>query len=524
MTKGPERSVQTGRGTVARAAALIALGNILSRLLGLARDSAIAHFFGAGGAVSAFGLALRVPQMTYDLLMGGLISAALVPVLSEYTAEARREELWSIASRFCSLATVVLAGAVLLLEGTAPWIVALMGGGFSAGLQEQATTLLRLMAPALLCMGLTGAITGLLYALKRFAFPAFATALFNAGIVAAVLLFHEHLDIASAALGVLVGAMLQLLLQLPGLRGVRLRPTLHFSHPAVGQILRLYLPVLLGVIISMLGTGIDSRLASGSWESTIAWMRNATTLIQTAIGLIATAISLAVLPSLSRAAAEHDEATYRSTLGLGLRLILTLVLPATAVLYALGQPIVALLFEHGEFFAHDTTMVTWALYFYLIGLPFAAVDQLLIFAFYARKDTLRPNLVGAYCIGIYLLFALPLVGQWQMFALVIANSAQWLWHAIFMLLLLRRYIGWPHGERVGATLVRAVAAAAVTGLAAWGTAALVERATGPAGTLGYLTTVAVGGLAALGIYAGLAMLLRLEEVRALWKAFRARWR
>ncbi|MGB9724144.1 MAG: murein biosynthesis integral membrane protein MurJ [Chloroflexia bacterium] len=517
---GIEAEAGAGRGAVARAASLIGLGNILSRLLGLAREGAIAHYFGAGGPVSAFRLALQIPQIAYDLLIGGLVSAALVPVFSEYAAREDREELGRLVSAFCSLAAVLLALVVLLLEVLAPWAVAIMGGGLEAQYQAQAVADLRLVAPALLFLGLSGALSGLLYALKRFTYPAFATAVFNAGIVLLILLTGRLLGIAGAAVGVVVGAFLQLALQLPGLRGTHLRPTRHLAHPALKRILLLYLPVLLGVAISIVGTVIDRRLASETGASSIAWMQNATTLIQTPLGLIAAAVSLAVLPSLSRASASRDERAFQSQLGLGLRLILTLVVPATVGLYALGRPLIALLFEHGAFMPDDTRMVTLALYLYLLGLPFAAVDQLLIFAFYARRDTLRPNLVGAYAIGIYLLFALPLVGRWGMFALVLANSAQWTWHALFMLLLLHRQVGWPKGERIGATLWRSLAAAAGMGLAAWGTALGLETWLGEAGTLPRLLSLGAALAVAVVVYPGLAVALRLEEVKIAWEALR----
>jgi putative peptidoglycan lipid II flippase len=183
---------------------------------------------------------------------------------------------------------------------------------------------------------------------------------------------------------------------------------------------------------------------------------------------------------------------------------------------------VALLYEHGAFTPHDTTMVTWALYLYLIGLPFAAVDQLLIFAFYARKNTLVPNLVGVYVVGIYLLFALPFVGKWGMFALVIANSAQWTWHALLMLLLLRKQAGWPRGQRIGATLARALLASAVMGLAAWATAALLGRFLSGSGLGSRLASTAGAVAVGAAVYLGLAVVLRLEEVRVFWDALRSK--
>ncbi len=510
------------RAAVARAAGITAVGNILSRVVGLIRTMTVAHFFGAGGLVSAFTVAQQASQWVYDLLVGGNISAALVPVLSEYADAERRNELWRIASIFFTLATLVLAAMVLIMEAIAPWIIILAGGGLSAELQRTGVLLLRIITPSLLFLGLAGAVMGLLYTLKRFAFPAFASSVFNLGIVITIVVVHRPLNIVSAALGLLLGSVLQLGLQLAGLRDVRLRPALSLAHPAIRRILRLYLPVIFGVSAGIVGGLIDRRLASGVSESAIAWMQNATTLIQTALGLIAAAIAIAVLPTLSRAASERNEENYQSTLGLGIRMIVTLALPVTALMLAAGRPIVALLFQHGAFLPSDTTMVTRALSLYLIGLPFAAIDQVLIFAFYARKNTILPNMVQFFAIGVYLLFALPLVGRWGMSALVIANSAQWAFHALAMLLLFRQRIGWPQGQRIGATMIRALAATAGLGLAAWGAATLAGQLVDTGTLFGRTVVVAAAVTLGAAVYVGLAVLLRLEEVHVVWQAVRAR--
>ncbi|MGC8872906.1 MAG: murein biosynthesis integral membrane protein MurJ [Chloroflexia bacterium] len=509
--------IEGSRGPVARAAGLLGAGNMISRLLGLAREMAIAYFFGASGAASIFTLAQLVPNFLYDLLIGGQLSAALVPVLSEYAVARRKDEFWRLASIVLTFAATLLAGVVLLVDLFAPWVIRLTGGGLPDPLQRQAAALLRLMMPALLFLGLSGALTGILYALRRFFFPALATSVLNAGVIVTIFLTARRLGIAGAALGVVFGALLQVLVQIPGLREAHLRPCLDLSHPGLRKILALYGPVVLGVVIGMVGSVIDRRLASGTGEHSIAWMRYATTLIQTPLGLVAAAVSLAVLPGLSRADSAGDRERYEAMLGLGLRLILTLVIPASAGLLALGRPIVALIFERGEFTAYDTEIVTRALHLYLIGLPFAAIDQVLIFAFYARKNTLLPNLVQAYAIGIYLLFALPFVGKWGFLALVIANSAQWTWHAILMALLLWRQIGWPREQRIGQTFWRASVASGVMAVLAWGSARCLTSVLGAQGLRAQLIVVGAGVAIAVLTYAGMATLLRLEEIVVLWQ-------
>ena len=324
-------------GGIARAASIIALGNIASRVLGLVREQIIAYLFGASGLVSVFRVASTVPTMIYDLLIGGMLSAALVPVFSQVAEQEGRAALWALFSRVASLVAVVLAVLVLLLEVLAPQVAWLLGGGFDPDLQAALAQMIRILAPAVLFFGLSGVVTGLLYALKRFTYPAFGAAVFNLGIIVAAPLLAGRLDDFSLAVGVLLGSLLQLLIQTPDLRDVRLRFRLDLPHPALRRILKLYLPIALGLVVSNLQIAIDRRLASSTGESSIAWMANATTLIQLPHGLVAVAISLAVLPTLSRLSARDDMAGFRGTLGQGLRLVLVLIVPATLGLLVLGQ-------------------------------------------------------------------------------------------------------------------------------------------------------------------------------------------
>jgi putative peptidoglycan lipid II flippase len=500
---------------IARAAGIIALGNIVSRALGLIRVQLIAYLFGASGLASVFYIASAVPTMLYDLLIGGTLSAALVPVFSQVSEQEGRAALWAVFSRVASLMAIVLAAVVLLIEVLAPQIAWLLGGGYDAELQAALARMLRIMAPAVLFFGLSGIVTGLLYTLKRFTYPAFGAAVFNLGIVVAAPLLARRLDAFSLAVGVLLGSILQLLIQTPDLRDVRLRFSLDLGHPALRRILALYLPIGLGLLVSNAQIAIDLRLASGTGESSKAWMANATTLVQLPHGLVAVAISLAVLPTLSRLSARGDLAEFRATLGQGLRLVLVLILPATLGLLVLGRPIISLLFEHGEFVAYDTLWTARALYLYLAGLVFAAIDWPLNYAFYARHDTLTPALVGVLSVGIYLAVALSLVGPLGMLGLVLADSAKHFGHALTMIFLTRRRIGALAPLRLGLTAGKALLASA--GMAAVVLLALagVQALAGSEGLVArFLVVVIPGGLGLL-TFLSLANLLHIGEIRLL---------
>ncbi|MEJ2210255.1 MAG: murein biosynthesis integral membrane protein MurJ [Anaerolineae bacterium] len=502
-------------GGIARAASIIALGNIASRTLGLVRVQIIAYLFGAGGLVSVFYTASIVPTMIYDLLIGGTLSAALVPVFSEVAEHEGRPALWGLFSRVASLAAIVLAAVVLVVEALAPQLAWLLGGGYDAELQLALVRMLRIIAPAVFFLGLSGIVTGLLYALKRFTYPAFGAAVFNLGIVVAAPLLAGRLDAFSLAVGVLLGSTLQLLIQTPDLRDVRLRFKLDLAHPALRRILTLYLPIGLGIIVSNIQMTVDRRLASGTGESSVAWMANATNLIQLPHGLVAVAISLAVLPTLSRLAARHDVPAFRATLGQGLRLVLVLILPATLGLLVLGRPIISLLFQHGQFTAHDTLWTSRALDLYLLGLVFAAIDWPLNYAFYARHDTLTPALVGVLSVGVYLVVALALVGPLGMLGLVLADSAKHFGHALTMLFLTRRRIGALADLRLGRTAGKALLAAAVMAAVALLSLAGVQALAGAESLLARFLAVALPGALGLATFLGLAALLRIDEIRTL---------
>jgi putative peptidoglycan lipid II flippase len=319
---------------------------------------------------------------------------------------------------------------------------------------------------------LAGIITGGLHALRRFTLPAFTATVFNVAIIVAAVGGVQILGwgIEALALGLLLGAILQVALQLPGLRDARLRFALDLRHPDLRRIGKLYLPIILGLVISQIAIALDRNFASRTGEQSIAWMQFATTIIQFPLGLISAAIALAILPTLSRLASaiQVNADDFMDTLAMGLRLVLVLIIPATIALFVLAEPIVALLFERGAFTAYDTQQTALALRVYLLGLTFAAVDQPLVFAFYARQNTLTPALVGLLGVGFYLTAALlpTIFRPLQMTDLVLANSIQLTGHALVMLWLVNRIA--PIGGRgLGTTTLKALGSSLVMGVSLW---------------------------------------------------------
>ena len=449
---------------LARSASLLSLGAVASRVLGLAREMVIASYFGATGPVSAFTAASTAPKMLYDFLVGGMLSAALVPVLSDYArfnrnreevaeeSDVRHEgarvgpnpELVRLVGALLSLAVVSLAGLTLLMVVFAPQVAGLLAGGFDnfdPALLPLTARLLRLMAPVVWFISMAGLLTGVLFALQRFSVPALASAVYNLGIVVAAPVLAGRVGIVSLAVGVLAGSMVQFGLMAWDVRRAGLKLTVRWSHPALGRIVRLYLPIAAGLIVAQFQVGLDRRLASGTGVQSIAWMSKATTLQQMPLGMISVAISLAALPRLSQQFAAGDEGAYRATLARGLRMVIVMIVPLLVGLGLLAQPTVRLLFERGQFMAADTAQVVAALQVYLLGALFASIDFPLIYAFYARNDTLLPALVGVLSVLVYAVFALALIEGLGFLGLVWADTAKQGAHAVVMLGLLYWKLG-----------------------------------------------------------------------------------
>lgn len=563
---------------VARAALILMLGNVVSRLLGIVREQVIAGLFGATATTDAFTAAARVPTTIYDLLIGGMISAALVPIFSSYRDD--DPDLGRLASTVLNMALIALVLVAALLAAIAPQLMWVFGYGFDPQTQELSIRLVRVMMPAVVFMGASGILSGLLYSRRRFLLPALAISIYNGGIVAGAILFHNQLGITSLVVGVLLGAFFQLALQAFVFR--RVRYSLYFNpfHPQVRRILALYLPVALGLLVSALGIALDSNLASRTGEGNLAAMRFATTMIQFPLGLLAAATSFAVLPTLSRYAAamvapskegaasqepllpeaivdapafeaaigdrpvvmginpgmgqaetprakgsedaEPALTTYKATIALGIKVLLYTVLPATVGLIMLRFPLVQLLFQHGTFDADAASRTALAFLAYSPGLPAAAIDQLLIFSFYARRDTVTPVIVGVIGIGIYLIVALALIQPLGMAGLALANSAQWIVHAILMFLLLWRTVNGLGGLGLLKAALKAAAATTIMGLALVLAAPLLAGLIPPQGSSGQAGYILLSITLGLSTYVLALVLTGVEELRPLRQLVRDR--
>ncbi len=456
---------------IATATAIIFFGSLASRILGLVREQLAAREFGAGNDIAAFTVADNLNTLIYDLLASGLTQSALVPVLAVMVVSvaATRSELRKSTGALLGLGLLVSGVLTVLGMLFAPQLVGLMtnlaGNGAARGTQvtELAVESLRIVLPSLVFLTAATILTASLYALEKPIGPSLGFTARNAVIVISILLLGDRLGVRSMAVGVVVGAVLLTLVQLVSLQRQHALPelSLDFRNPAVSRVLRLYVPVFLGLIVSSGVVILDRNLAWSAEQDAVGAMRFATALVQLILGLVAAAVSLAALPGLSRAHSRNDEVAFAAQLSNALMFVSLLIIPAVLGMAALSVPIVDLLFEQGSTGPDAARLIVIALLIYLPGHLLAAYDQVLIFAFYARQNTVLPVTIGIIASSSYFIAAPLLASRYEMAGLVAANSIQLTIHTILMLFVGRQTFGMRPFVSLPGVVVRILLLAAI---------------------------------------------------------------
>jgi putative peptidoglycan lipid II flippase len=411
------------------------VGTALSRVLGLVRESVMSSRFGTGGETDAFVLADNVQSTIFELTSNGVLQAAMIPALAGL-AVAGSGALGEVRRAMGALLTLILAGTLTMtVLGIvfAPQVVELLTGLFDVGTPPDATTrslavdLVRWILPAIPLLGVASVMMAGLHAVGRPAAPAFGSATRNLIFIAATIALSAPFGVRALAIGTVLGALGIVLLQLPALvrAGILVLPNGSLGHPAVGTVIRLSIPVTASLVVTTAVLIVDRNLATGVSDGTVTSMRYATTLVQTVLGLVAAAVALAALPSLSRNFEEGDRAAFARTLRRALTFVTILIIPVTIGLAALAETVSRLVFQHGDNTPDAVDQVRIALLGYLPGTLAAGYAQVLLFAFYARKNTVTPFLIGVVAALGYGAVAFATVDRYGMTGLVVANSVQW---------------------------------------------------------------------------------------------------
>ena len=431
--------MRTFTGAVVRGAG----GTILSRVLGLVRDGAIAYAFGASAGYDAFLVALYIPQALRQVLGEGGLASAFLPVYAQARERGEGEAL-ARSALVCLL--LILPAVCALGVVLAPAYVPVLAAGFDPDTMAQSVALARWVLPLIGFISVAALAGGILNAHGRFFLPALSPAALNGGMILGAVLLSRltRPPILGLALGALVGGGAMVAVLLPPLRSlVRARGRLWPPHPALAEVGRRLVPSLGALVVAELNTLVDNRLASHLAPGSIATLQYAMRLFQLPLGVLAVSVSTAALPALSRWVAQGNREGFRRSLGQGFSATAALILPALVGLLLVGKPIVAVLFERGEFSAADTARTSAALAGYLCGLWAYALVYLFSRAWYALGRPYLPLLAGGAALLVNIGLNLWWVRLWGTFGLALATGVAGWVHALLLgVPLWRRERGW----------------------------------------------------------------------------------
>lgn len=493
-------------------------GFVASGVLGLVRLVVFSALFGTSDQMDAYAAAQRIPETLFTLVAGGALGSSFIPVFARFFAQDDDDGAWRLASAILSTVTIASIGLSLVIMLLAPQIIPpLLVPEARPDMQALTVELTQIMMVTVIIFSASGLLMGILNARQLFSLPALALSMNNIGQIAGALLLTPFFGIYGLAYGAVLGALLHLLIQLPGLRrvGARLRFLPDVRVPGVREVLVLMIPRVVGLAVVQINFLVNINLTSGMVDGSRTALVAAWQLMFFVLGVVAQSAGTAVYPTLSALAAAEDFDTFRLRLSSVMRGVLFLAFPATTILIVLGAPVIRLLLERGEWTAASTAGTAWALAFFAVGVAGHALLEVLSRAFYALSDTRTPVLIGIASIVLNIILSLVLIRiigspdqlQNGAFAgLALANSIATVLEALVLWWLLRRRIGGLRDRYILDGSVRTLAASLAMGVG-------IVVVTGLLPDLPVLIQLIAAAVAGALIFAGFALLLRIDEIR-----------
>lgn len=510
-TSAPAHGATLSGRRLAGATLVVMVFFVLSRVTGLAREVVIGAQFGTSPQLDAYLAAFRLPDLLFQLVAGGALGSAFIPTFAAHWAHDQRAAAWRLFSRVLNLMTLLLVVIALLVMGAAgPLVEWVIAPGFAPEQQALTAQLMRLMLISTVVFGASGLIMGALNATQHFLLPAAAPVFYNLAIILGAWLLAPHIGIFGLVVGVVSGAVVHLLVQLPGLWQVRAHYTLtlNVQDQSVREVMRLMGPRVLGLFFVQMHFLVNTILASGLTSGSLSALNYAWLLMLLPQGIFAQSIATAIFPTFATQVATGQVTALRHTFGQILRIILFFTIPAALLLYLLRIPLVAVLFQRREFTAESTALVGYTLQFYAAGLIAHSVVEIAVRAFYALHNTWTPVIVGVGAMLINIGLSFWWVQGLGHGGLALANSTATTLEMVLLLWLLRRQLGGFAYRPLGLAIGRQCLAAGMMGAGVWGWLHWQPLASSSS-----LVSTVGGLLIAGGLYLGATFLLRSEELQ-----------
>jgi putative peptidoglycan lipid II flippase len=509
----------TGR-TVARNTAIFSVLTGLSRIAGLMREIVASSYFATSGAFSAFTIAFQVPNVVRSLFADAALSAAFVPVFTELLEKGRRKEAFRLASTLFFLILTVLGAITVVFVVAAGVIMPLFTGDtFSAQLDHLTVGLSRVLFPVVLILGLNGLVVGILNAYDHFTIPALSPLVWNFVILACLVASNQILSgdekLYGYAIGVIAGTAVQFALALPQLAklGFKLHVSFHFRDPRVRQVLRLMLPVTIGLGLINFNLLINSTLGSLVSDDAPRAIDAAFRIYMLPQGMFSVAIATVLFPTLSRFAARKDFDGLRNLVGNGMRQVFLLLIPAAAATLALATPITRLIYQHGAFGPSSTDLVSTALFWFSFSLPFSGVNLLLTRTFFSLQRPWITTGIAALNLTVNVVVSVALYKPFGIAGIVVGTAASSAAMTLAQIHFLRHQLhGRLDGRRTAVAVAKMIVASALLAVVTYGVWKGLDTALGR-GIIGQVLSVGIGLTAGAVVYGVTVHAMRIPEAR-----------
>lgn len=504
-------------GQVTRSTLIVMGGLAASIVIGLVRERVVAATFGTRAALDAYTAANSIPELLVTMLSGGALAFAFIPIYTEFLHKGDEQGSNKLASQVINTIFLLTCLSALIVAVFAPVLVEArwgIGANFPADIQRLTIEIMRVLLLSTLIFTISSILTGILHAHQHFLLPAIAPIMYSGGIIFGSLFLEPSMGIFGLAWGAVMGAMLHLIIQIPGIirHRVRWQLTLDWKNPALGRVALLMAPRVIDLLMARASIEwLNANLGSGLGEGRVSALRYALKLMNTPWTLIGTAIGIAVFPTMAALAAKRDISAQRDALSGALRAILTLAIPAAVGLIVLGRPVIGILLEGGEFTAESVEMVYYALKFYALALISQSMLEVVVRAFAAQQDTLTPLLVSLFTTALNVGLAIWLArsiaeGGLEHGGLALANGVAVGVESLIGLAILNRRWQGVNARRILLDAGKSAVAAAIMG----GSILVLNTLLNP----GRLYLLLIGGSLGVAIYFVLALLLGIEEIRS----------
>ena len=512
--------------TVAGGAIIIAGASIISRLLGLIRDRLLASTFGASDILDTYYAAFRVPDLIFNILVLGALSSAFIPIFLKYwksgESEESKKEAWLITNSILNILMVILILLGIIFFIFAPQVISLITPGFSPEKQMETANLTRIMLFSIFLFGISNIFSSVLNSFRKFLSYAIAPIMYNLGIVIGIIFLYPSFGIQGLAWGVVLGAFLHMLIQLPATlkTGYRYQWIFNWRHEGVKKMAKLILPRTFGLAIAQINQLVITIVASTLMAGSIAVFSLANNLQSFPINVFGVSLAIAAFPLMSSAFAEENKEKFVIHFSVTLRRVLFLIIPASVLILLLRAQIVRVILGSGAFDWQDTYLTAQTLGFFALSLFAQSLIPMLARSFYAHQDTKTPVKISVFSLIINIIGSVILGQTMGVTGLALSFSISNIINMVLLVCALRSKIGYLDDKKIIKSAGKIILASAVMGLVVWSVKKFIVLGVDMHTFVGVFLQGLVAGSIGILVYLIIALIFRFDEVSIIFQWFK----